>query len=209
MGKVEDARKTVKEAIAINPNHPGSHAVLSALWHDGHYRTPALLAACRFLVLEPRSARANAALRIVKEGMGAGVTTGADPNRITILMDTSAKKDEGDFGTIELVLSLTKAGSMTEKNKDKTEMQLLVGQFETFFAILAEQSDKGDRSKFAWKYYVPYFNEMKQKNYVEPFVYHITQSDGNEDTLKWLAANKARVGDFLAWSRLYKWPPAG
>lgn len=210
MGKLDDARKTLKQAITINPNHPGSHAVLSGLWYEGRYRTPALLAACRFLVLEPRSERATGALRIVKEMMGAGVTTGggADPNQIHILMDTSAKKDEGDFGVIELGLSLTKAASLTEKNKGKTQMQLLVEQFETFFAIMSEQSDKADRSKFTWNFYVPYFNEMKRKNYVEPFVYYITQNDGNEETLKWLAANRARVGDFLAWSKLYKWPQA-
>jgi tetratricopeptide (TPR) repeat protein len=208
MGKLDDARKAVKQAITIDPNHPGSHAVLSGLWHEGGYRTPALLAACRFLVLEPRSERSTGALRIVKEVMGAGVTTGASPNQINIFMDTSAKKDEGDFGSIDLILALGKAASMTEKNKGKTEMQLLVGQFETFFAIMSEQSDKADRSKFTWKFYVPYFNEMKQKNFVEPFVYYIAQGDGNEETLKWLAGNKARVGDFLAWSKLYTWPQA-
>ena len=207
MGKLDDARKVVKHAITLDPNHPGSHAVLSGLWHEGGYRTPALLAACRFLVLEPRSDRATAALRIVKEATGAGVTTGAN-NQINIFMDTSAKKDEGDFGSIDLILALGKAASLTEKDKGKTQIQLLVEQFETFFAIMFEQSDKADRSKFTWKVYVPYFAEMKQKNYVEPFVYYITQSDGNEETLKWLAGNKARVGDFLAWSRLYKWPPA-
>lgn len=208
MGKVDDARKAVKQAIAINPDHPRSHALLSTLWHDGRYRTPALLAACRFLVLEPGSERASAMLQIVKEAMGAGVTAGANPNQITIVMDPSAKKDEGDFGAIDLALGLGKAASMTEKNKGKTQMQLLVGQFETFFAIMSELSEKADRSKFTWNFYAPYFAEIKQKNYLEPFVYYITQSDGNEETLKWLAGNKARVGDFLVWSKLYKWPQA-
>lgn len=207
LGKLDDARKVVKHAITLNPNHPSSHAVLSDLWQQGGYKTPALLAACRFLVLEPRSERATGALRTVKELMAAGVTTGANPNQINIFMATSAKKDEGDFGSIDLILALGKAASLTEKNKGKTQMQLLVEQFETFFAIMSEQSDKADLSKFTWKVYMPYFIEMKQKNFVEPFVYYITQSDGNEETVKWLAGNKARVGDFLAWSRLYTWPP--
>jgi Flp pilus assembly protein TadD len=208
MGRLDDARKAVKQAISLDPNHAGSHVILSVIWHQGRYRTPALLAAARFLVLEPRSERSPGALRIVKEVMGGGVTTGANPNQITILMDPSAKKDEGDFGAIDLVLGLGKAASMTERNKGKTDMQLLVGQFETFFAIMSEQNDRADRSKFTWKFYVPYFTEMKQKNYVEPFVYYIAQIDGNEEAQKWLAGNKARVGDFLAWSKLYKWPQA-
>ena len=207
MGKPDEARKSVKQALAIDPSHPGSHALLSGLWHKDGYKTPALLAACRFLVLEPGSRRASVLLQIVKEAMGAGVTTGENPNQINIFFDPSAKKDEGDFGAIDLALGLGKAASLTEKNKGKTEMQLLVGQFETFFAIMSEQSDGADRKKFTWKFYAPYFSEMKRKNYIEPFVYYVTQTDGNQETLKWLAANKARVGDFLAWSKMYKWPP--
>jgi Tfp pilus assembly protein PilF len=213
MGKLDDARESVKRAIALDPDHAGSHSLLSAFWKEGGYRVPALLAACRFLVLESRTERAAAALRTVKDGMSgtvSGTVTlgGANPNQINVFLDTTAKKDEGDFGTMELALGLTKAAGMTEKNKGKTQMRLLVEQFEAFFAIMSELSDKGNRGKFAWKYYVPYFNEMKQKKFVEPFVYYITQSDGNEETLKWLAANKARVGDFLAWSKLYTWPQA-
>jgi tetratricopeptide (TPR) repeat protein len=207
LGKVDDAKKFLKQAITLDPNHAGSHSVLSGIWYEGKYRTPALLAACRSLVLDPRSERATGALRIVKQVLGAGVTTGsADPNQINIFMDTGAKKDEGDFGAIDFALSLTKAASMTEKNKGKTPMQLLVGQFETFFAIMSEQSDKADRNKFTWQFYVPYFNELKEKKHVEAFVYHIMQSDRKEETLEWLAANKTRVGDFLAWSKFYKWP---
>jgi tetratricopeptide (TPR) repeat protein len=213
MGKLDDAREAVKRAIALNPDHAGSHSFLSALWKEGGYRVPALLAACRFLVLDGRSERAPAVLKTVKDGMAGTVTGtitlgGANPNQINIFMDAAAKKDEGDFGALETALGLTKAASMTEKNKGKTQVQLLVEQFETFFAIMSEQNEKGNRGKFAGKYYVPYFNEMKQKKFVEPFVYYITQSDSNEETLKWLAANKARVGDFLSWSRFYAWPRA-
>ena len=118
----------------------------------------------------------------------------------------SAKKDEGDFGSLDLFLALGKAASMAEGKRGKTEMQLLVRQFETFFAVMSEQTDKADRNKFTWKFYVPYFAEMKQKNYVEPFVYYISQSSGNEEALKWLAEKKGLVGDFLAWSKLYNWP---
>jgi hypothetical protein len=125
---------------------------------------------------------------------------------ITIFMDPSTKKDEGDFGAIDLSMGLTRAVGMTEKDKGKTEMQLLVDQFNSFFAIMSEQSDKADLSKFTWKYYVPYFAELKRKDLVEPFVYFITQADDNEETAKWLAENKPRVGDFLTWSKFYKWP---
>lgn len=139
--------------------------------------------------------------------MTAGVTAGPN-NQINIFIDTAAKKDEGDFSVIDMVLGMGKALSMSEKNKGKSETQMMVEQFERFIAITTEQGAKGDRKKFTWGFYAPYFFEMKQKNHVEPFVYYIAQADGNEETLKWLGANKARVGDFFAWSKLYKWPRA-
>lgn len=208
LNKPDDARKTVKQAIALNPEHPSSHLLLSTLWYQGGYKTPALLAACRFLVLEPRSQRSASALKTVQEVMGGGVTAGKNPNEINIFVDMSAKKDEGDFGAIDLVLGLGKAAGMTKENTDKTEMQLLVEQFNTLFAIMSEQSDKGDKNKFTWKFYVPYFSEMKQKSYVEPFVYYINLSSGKEEVKKWVASNKGRVVEFLGWSKNYHWPKA-
>lgn len=208
MGKLEDATRSVKQSIILDPDYPGGHAVLSGLWDEGRYKTPALLAACRFLVLEPTTARSNVMLKQVRELMGRGVKAGADTSSINVLMDSRTKKDEGDFDAIDLAMSLGKAASLMEKNKEKTPMQLLVGQFETFFAILSEQSDKADKTKFTWNFYAPYFAEMKRKNFVEPFVYYISQSDGNEETLKWLKGHETQVGNFVAWSGLYKWPEA-
>lgn len=208
IGKLDDARKTVKQAITIDPQHPGSHAILAAVWHEGRYRTPALLAAARFLVLEPRSTRAIALLKIVKDVLGAGVTAGPN-NQISIFVDTAAKKDEGDFSVMDVVLGMGAALGMSEKNKGKSEIELLVGQFERYLAIMSEHSGKADRSKFTWKFYAPYFFEMKQKNFVEPFIYYVTQADGREETMNWLGANNTRVADFLAWSKSYKWPEGG
>ncbi len=204
MGKLDDARKTVKHAITLDPDHPGSHAVLAGMWHEGRYKTPALFAASRFLVLEPRSQRAVGVLKIVKEVMTAGVSAGPN-NQINIFIDTSAKKDEGDFSVMDMVLGMGTALGITEKSKGKSETQLLVGQFERYLAIMSEQGGKADRSKFTWKFYAAYFLEMKQKNYVEPFVYYITQVDGKEENAKWLSANKIRVADFLAWSKSFEW----
>jgi tetratricopeptide (TPR) repeat protein len=206
--KLDDARKTLKQAIAYNPNHPSSHLFLSTIWRQGGYKVPALLSACRFLVLEPNSGRSAAALKVVQEVMGGNVTAGKKPNEINVFVDMSGKKDEGDFDVVALILGMGKAAGLTEENKNKTEMQLLAEQFGTLFAIMSEQSDKSDKSKFTWKFYVPYFGEMKRKNYVEPFVYYVNQSSGNAEVQTWLTNNKARVNEFLAWSKSYPWPKA-
>ena len=132
----EEARKAVKKSAGYNPQHPSSHLLLASLFDRGAYKTPALLAACRFLVLEPNSQRSAGALNLVMKSMQAGVSAGKDSNTINIFVDTSTKKDEGDFGAIDLVLSLTRAAETMDAKKDKTEMQVLVSSFETTFAVL-------------------------------------------------------------------------
>ena len=83
-------------------------------------------------------------------------------------------------------------------------MQLLTGNFQTTFAILGEQ--KGDRSKFTWKYYVPYFAEMKKQGHVEAFVYYTHQRSASPEVSEWFNQNKEKVATFLAWSKNYSWP---
>lgn len=204
LGEFEEARKTLKKSAGFNPQHPSSHLLLASLFDRGGYTTPALLAACRFLVLEPTSPRSAVALDLVTKKMQGGVSQGKDANTINIFVDMSAKKDEGDFGGVDVALGLIKAAERTEDKKGKTEMQLLVGSFETTFAILSEQ--KPDNSKFVWKYYVPYFAEMKKHGHVEAFVYYTHQRRTSPEINEWLSQHRNTVASFLAWSKSYSWP---
>lgn len=203
-GEYEEARKAIKKSAGLNPQHTSSHLLLASLFDRGGYKTPALLAACRFLVLEPNSARSAAAVNLVSKKMQAGVSEGKDANTINIFIDPAAKKDEGDFGAIDLGISLTKAAEKMDAKKDKTEMQLLVSSFETLFAILGEQ--KADLSKFTWKYYAPYCAEMKKRGHVEAFVYYINQRRGSPEVNEWLLQHRQTLASFLAWSKAYSWP---
>ena len=205
LGQFEDARLAIKKSASLNPSHASSQNLLAKLFDKGSYRTPALLAACRFLILEPKSERSDAALSLVQEIMQAGVSQ-KDANTISVLMDPSPKNDEGDFGSIDLVMGLLRAGNLTEEKKKKSEMQLLVANFETLFGIFSEQVDKSDRSKFAWKYYVPYFVALKKQGHTEAFVYYVNQQSAIAGVPEWLEHNKSKVAEFLAWSKSYDWP---
>jgi tetratricopeptide (TPR) repeat protein len=205
LGKFDEARTAVKKSAALNPNHPTSNLLLAMLFDRGSYRTPALLAACRFLIFEPKSGRSETALAIIRKSMQTGVSAGTNPNEINIFVDMSAKKDEGDFTTIDLVISMATVAGKTEKNRDKTPMQLLTGSFETVFGVLAE-SQKSDPSKFTWKYYVPYFVELKKQGHTEAFVYYINQREAPPEVTEWLAQNPDKVAAFLTWSKVYPWP---
>ena len=204
-GKLEEARKSAKRAVVLNPNHPGSHLVLGDLFRKGGYKTPVLLAMSRFLVLEPKSDRSLSAYTIVQNVLRGGVTGGDKPGDTIITLEMSSKKDEGDFDAIDLAMGLSKAGDSLEENKGKSKMQLAVEQLNTFFSILSELDQKENKSRFVFKYYVPYFSEMKKRNFVEPFYYYISRSSNNPEVEKWLDGNFRRVNDFLNWSRQYQW----
>jgi Flp pilus assembly protein TadD len=205
LNNAEDAKKNLKRAVQLNPNHPSSHLVLGVLFSQTGYNTPAFLALSRFLVLEPRSARTVNAFQMYQDLLRGGASPGKNPNEINISLNLNAKKDEGDFGSIDLVMGLTGATSLSDKNEGKSQSKVLVDQLESYFAILSEMDPKGDKSKFTWKYYIPYFIEMKKRKYVEPFAYYISQRSNLEGVEQWLAANKDRVTEFLNWSKSYQW----
>jgi len=206
LDKPEEARKSFKRAAALAPNYSSSHLHLGDLFYKGNYRVPAMLAMARFLVLEPNTERSDIAYRIFQEILGGSARAGDKPNEVNIFVSLSDKKDEGDFGGVDMMLGLTKAADFTEENKGKTKGQLAVEQLESLFAMMSELNDKENKSKFVWKYYVPYFSEMKQKKYVEPFYYYISRRNDDPEVKKWLDGNFRRVNEFLNWSKQYQWP---
>lgn len=206
-GQLEDARAAAKKSATLNPNHPSTQLLLSTVFDKGGYKTPSLLAAARFLILEPNSARSDSALRLLQRIMQAGVTLGKDAGEIKVSVDMSPqKKDEGDFSSHDMFMGLAKAEDYVEENKGKTEMQLLGENFESLFAFLSESTNKGDRSKFTWTYYLPYFLELKKQGHVEAFAYYINQRSAIPQVNSWLQQHQSKVSDFLAWSKNYRWP---
>lgn len=204
--KPEEARKSLKAALTRNPGHPTSHLMLSLLFFQGGYRVPALLAASRFLTLEPQTPRSAAALRVLLEVLGGGVRQGANPNEMTIFMDMGGKKDEGDFTSIDVILGLSAAAARTEKNKDKTQAEMLVEQMKTVLNVLSESPERKNENSFVHQYYVPYFAELKQRGHVEAFTYYALMSSGLPGVSEWVNSHSGRVQQFLIWSKQYRWP---
>ncbi len=205
LGQMEEARTSLKESATLNPDHASSQNVLSIVFDKGGYKIPSLLAASRFLVLEPTSKRSVPALQLVDKVMQAGVSPAKNGNNINIVVGTGQKKDEGDFESFDLFMGLMKAADYTEKNKGKSEIQHLVDDFNVLFAYLSESTSKSDRTKFTWQYYVPYFVEMKKQGHTEAFVYYINQQGNKAGVGEWLKQNQNKVAAFLNWSKGHDW----
>ena len=202
----DEARAVLKQAAVLKPDHASSHRLLSIVFNEGGYRIPALLAASRFLVLEPNSQRSEPALAMIRNVMQTGVTPAGDGKNISIVMDPTQKKDEGNFESVTLFMSLIKAADYSEESKNKSEMQKLVHAFESLFAMLSETDSKSDRKKFTWAYYAPYFGEMKKQGHVQAFTYYINQRSSAPEAKNWLNQNQSKVEAFLSWSKTYRWP---
>jgi hypothetical protein len=91
------------------------------------------------------------------------------------------------------------------ENKGKSEIRLFINNLSTMLAIMSESMSKQKSSGFAWDYYRPYFCEIANRKFVEPFCYHISQSAQSEEVERWLTLNSERVREFLTWSKSYQW----
>jgi tetratricopeptide (TPR) repeat protein len=202
--KSDDAKKSLKRAAELEPEHPATHLGLGQLYLTGGYKVPAVLALSRFLVLEPDTNRSSAALQTMEGIIRSGIGPPTD-SRISVVIEPKGKTDEGDFDTVSLALSMIAASPHLEKNRGKSEMQLVVEDFSTLFSVIEEVSAGKKHSGFAWNYYRPYFVEMKSRDYVEPFCYYTRRSGNNKDVARWLSENAGRVNEFLNWSKGYQW----
>ncbi len=200
--KIDEARHNFEKALTLNPNHISSHYALCQAFKEGGYRIPALLAISRFLVLEPQGDRAGIGLDLTYELIHSGVEKNANANQI--LLDPSAKTDEGDFSALNLALSASALTCGEGEGSKRNSIQQMICQFDNLFSLFLEMKTK-DQTGFACTYYVPYFVEMKQKNYIDVFCYYISQNQNTPEIEKWLQENKTRVNEFLNWSQNYQW----
>ena len=208
LGKSKEAVRHFKKAIDNNPNHAGSHLGLAEQYVAQDHRIPALLAFARFLTLEPDSPRSGVALQSLHQVL-AGQTSQDGGNNITIFLSPDANNDEGDFLAAEFILSATVAAEHLPESKDQTPLMNTLDRFGSLFTFFGKIDAEKERHGFAWAHYVPYFAELKELGFTEPFVYHTHQIVAWDGIGEWIDANGEQMEKFLSWSRAYReWPVA-
>ena len=86
------------------------------------------------------------------------------------------------------------------------ELPAFIAQIERLFTALSARPAALNRGTFSGANYLPFFVEMKAKNYVEPFVYWAIQRAPVRGVREWVAANQPRLLEFVTWTREYQWP---
>jgi tetratricopeptide (TPR) repeat protein len=208
--KDDEAILCFEKAIMLKPSHASSHNAIARLSKINGKRIPSLLAYCRFLAIEPQSNRAKENLSSLQEIMKSNVEkTGKKSITISIspnlLGDTTAdgKQNENSFGIIDLILSSETALDFDKKNKQKTEVGQFIRKFKTVCTSLEET--KKNNFGFFWEYYVPYFTEMNDRNFIETFAYIAFASSDDTDVSKWLKTHKSETDKFFNWSESFDW----
>jgi tetratricopeptide repeat protein len=201
--ELESTKKTLKQGAAADPTHAGTQLMLGKLFLADDLKTPALFALSRFLLLEPGTARTAEGYNLWIRVLNGGVSP-TGQGGLNLAVNPNQKKDEGDLTKLDLFIGLSKAAALKTAG-DQAQIQILAGQMDNLLGVYADQQPGDDKGTFLWTYYMPYFAEMKKQNFVEPFVYFVSQRTTLPGTREWLNANRERVAAFLNWSKGYVW----
>jgi hypothetical protein len=201
---VASAKTAFKQGILADPNYPGNHLQLANIYGGQGLKTAVLMAFGRFLVLEPGSNRSQLAY----VGWRAMLENGPTPvppqgHPLYDYITSSTQTGEGDLTQLDAALVTSKTAAVAP---GKSQIQMLVDQVDNLFGAYATLEPGDNKDTFLWKVYLPWAIEMKQKGYVEPFVYFLNQRTTLPGVREWLTANRDKVDTFLLWSRTYRGP---
>lgn len=201
----KEAKESFKKSAMLKPDHASSHMALGEIYFNENYKIPSLLAYFRFLILEPISQRCSSAISNIQTLMAFGVEAKDESlKEINLFISPDTPTDDGDFGSVDLGLTMSRALRFTEDSKGKSELELLKSEIESMFQIMYELSENENYEGFGWEYYAPYFIELKQKGYVDPFINHIFSASNLPEINEWIDSNKTDYQEFLDWSKEFK-----
>jgi len=205
MDKQEEALAEYKNSLRLKPLHSSSNLYTGFLLQPAN-KIPSLLAYATFLAIESRSERSGEAMKRVEKILWGNTKT--EGNNTTIFLDASLlgggkdKNKEDNFSSVEMIFMIT-AGSKELDSLGKTPAGKLSIRLQMLINLLSEQqkTNKG----FYWEHYVPFFSEMKEKNMVETLAHLMYMKTGDEENLKWLEDNEAKLDAFYDWLKAYQW----
>lgn len=187
------AEASAKKAVALKPDFAGSHLVLGQSMFYQNKRVPSMLALYYFLLLEPNSPRSASALTLIDQAVNLGITKEGDKINVQI-----PNKENDEFGTADVIISLTQANRYDEKNKSKSEQQIFCENTRTLFVTLGENSKTGNKEIW-WSMYVPFFYEMTKNDNVDAFCHQALLSKNNNNVNNWVRDNKSKIDKLNSW----------
>ncbi len=192
------ARKYLKTAITVNPQHADSHFLLGSIYYKDNYSIPAIMALSRFLTLAPSDPRAEKTLSLVKDILSG--KSMHDGKNLVITVGAPDQTYDGNFFVVDMTLGMIFGTSEVILDPNTSEIKKLEKYFEIFCMSLDKCLGKGMPTGFAWEYYAPYFAKISKKEHIPAFTYYISSSSKDTEVQNWLKENAAKVDQFRKWS---------
>ncbi|MBK8496690.1 MAG: hypothetical protein IPL50_18150 [Chitinophagaceae bacterium] len=189
----KDTDESLQKALKLNQSHASSHLLLGYSMINQENRVKGILALYNFLLLEPKSNRSAAVLKLLEDQLKKGVKKEHEKS-VTVTMPV--KKEDDEFYTAELMLGLLESSKTNETNQNRSATELFVDNTNSFFTILGELNK--DKKGFWWNFYVDYFYTLAANKHTEAFCYYIIQSKDNIYA-EWLKDNMATIEAFSTW----------
>ena len=195
-GKIDEAQTLAKNNIRKNPWHVTSHLLLTQIFEAQGFRVPAAFSFLRFLALEPSSPRSAEAATRLRGLMGLGVET--TKKGATITIDPNSRKEEGDFGSMEMMLAMVTASESMEKKRGQSDFERAQGSLVTAIKIFLE-SRESDQTDFTSTVQGPFFSVMDQEKLLETFAGLAMSTLKLRGTEEWMKKNAKEIERYRAW----------
>lgn len=179
-----EAYNDLKRSLEINPFHPGSHLALADLTLNEKQFAQSLMAIAFYLMLEPTTQRAND--NLVKYNSAVSENIELQPKGLKFEnQDAFAKANR----LIESYAAL--------RNDYDIPVKITI-PFVKQLHLAIEQSLKiSDYQGFWENYYLPFYEDIMQNEYFEPFVYRTFLSSGNKKHQSIISKNEDEIKEFI------------
>lgn len=193
--KIDEGRELLKHDIEKNPTHASAHLVLGQMFEEQGFYVPATFSFLHFLALEPGSKRSATAAGHLSKLLDRGYEKTKEGANITI--DPSARKEEGDYTSMQLMIATARAASEIDEKK-QTDIEKGQRQVSSLITMFVESAEK-ERNDFTSRVQTPFFTSMSKANVVDAFAAIALSPLELPGTLEWWKAHDKEISAYFDW----------
>jgi len=200
--RLEEAKKAMMKAIEINPAHPNSHLILSAIMEQTDNKVRAMLSSLFYLFLDPSSEKSKMVYQQLVKLQGGSIVKSGNETTINIsglLLDSDADEME----SIAVILNILQATKGMEIEDEETGEKITYSDEKIFdltnsslFSAL-EEKQEGQKG-FFWEFYAPFYIALQDAGHMDVFNNYVATSQG-EKRSEWAKQHEEEYAKFAQW----------
>jgi FimV-like protein len=194
LDKFDEARELLKTGTRANQGYASAYLLLARIFEVQGFRVPAVFTYLHFLALEA-SPRAKDAAAHLQSLLNAGVEKTEKGVNLTI--DPKSRKEEGDYGPMEMSLALAAGATMVQEKKPLSDFDKAREQVAMVVAMFTEET--GHHDDYTAAVHRPFFAAMQAAKLTDTFAALAVAPLGLKGTDEWMKAHAADVQRYDKW----------